>query len=51
MKKKLLALLSALALCVGLMVPASAAGQTFTARRNPVRDGRRFVPGHQRHHL
>lgn len=30
MKKKLLALLSALALCVGLMVPASAAGQTFT---------------------
>lgn len=30
MKKKLLALLSALALCVGLVVPASAAGQTFT---------------------
>lgn len=30
MKKKMLALLSALVLCIGLMVPASAAGQTFT---------------------
>lgn len=30
MKKKLLALVSAAALCAGLMVPVSAAGQTFT---------------------
>lgn len=30
MKKKLLAAISAVALCVGLMVPTSAAGQTFT---------------------
>ena len=30
MKKKLMALISALVLCVGLMVPVSAADQTFT---------------------